>query len=544
MAESNHEAAGPVSLLTVLLAESPESRAFHGVFVAVPRCAGGTPESRPAARLKIPRGSDFMLRAVLTGVIALMVSYVITVGIGVIASLANMAGSSCGQEVWKTSADEACNAAMMNSVVLSLELRCQADRPAAMLQKDFDEACGAASLVGFIMTVIITFAIVAHTISKKVGKMPSKVAFHKDLFAVESLSGKRFECSFYADVTSAKVSYWGLSLSTKARANVHAGGMDGTNGDKFTDGRVLKLKGDSSITIPCGTGTARGKLLQEFAKRLPVSIDGFGGQPSGEQGGASLLDGRLGVIARARKADTYESVRKPLSCDFLTEFIFVAVMILVGWYVFATISTLIGWSITKGTGKCLDPLKPDEDMCAVWRIFVPISVPITNPSDYINVVVLVCGLVLALLWYLAHMAVEQRLHPDGILQEVPLARQEFQKNTMIFASDVEAIELVEDSFEKCVKVNVKAFYTIENGISRPFTVAASFVKKEIKFGLIDADCASCSGHKPQALAHREKLFELLEKLKPGMLQTSKNASSSQEGTQEVAFSPPTQEPMP
>mmetsp|Transcript_17819 Transcript_17819/g.41778 ORF Transcript_17819/g.41778 Transcript_17819/m.41778 type:complete len:531 (+) Transcript_17819:79-1671(+) len=516
------------SLLTGMLAESPETCSFHDVFAAVPRSAGGDPESVPVATMPVPKGHDFALRAAATCVNTLVVAYVLSVGIGIISALANMAGGSCGQDVWRTETSEACSALMTNSLALSLELRCHGAKPAVMSQEDFDEVCSIDALVGTIVTLILTFAYVVKTIASEVGKMPSKVTFHHNLFAVESVSGKMFECSFYADVTSAKITFRGLSLGTKAGVNLAAGGADEKAGDKFKDGKVLKVQADSYITMPCGSGTAREQFLQEFAKRLPVSIEGFGGQPMDiqpeSQGDASLLGGRLGDITKARKADAYESVRKPVSCDLLTEFVAVVLMVLVAWYVFATISTLIGWAIKRGTNDCLDPMKPDEDMCAVWRIFVPISVPIVNPSDYINLVILVCVLVMTPLWYIAHLPVEQRFHKNGVLQEVLLVGQEFQINAMIFPSDVEALELVDGSMEKYVKMKVKAYYTIENGISKPFTVVAKFVTKELKLGLVDGDCASCSGHRPQAIAHRERLFQLLEEFKPGLLRTSENAS--------------------
>jgi len=297
--------------------------------------------------------------------------------------------------------------------------------------------------------------------------------------------------------------------------------------DNEKKGKTLKVQGESYIYVLSGHGAAQSRFLQDFAQNLPVRIEGFSAeaamveQPENQRL-ASLFDGRLGEILKARSSDSsetteYDSVRKPMSCDFVTEFVFVCVMILCAWYVFATLGTLMSWAVRRGTQKCTDPLKPGEDMCEVWRIFVPISTPIANPSDYLNVVLIVCGFIAVPLWYISSMKMEHRFHKNGVMQEVLLAGWESQSNTMVFSSDVEGLELVDGSMEKYLKMQVKAFYSIKGGIKKPLNLTANFAPTDLKLTLQDRQCASCSGHGQAAAAHWDGLLKLADEFKPGLL---------------------------
>jgi len=526
--------------LTLMLAENPETSRCHDIFTSVPRSVGGTPENTPIATLPVPMDRGFFIHATLLAFATIIFAYVCTVGIGLVFALANMIGGSCGQETWKTDSDTACTALITNSVALSIELRCHAAKPEDMLQEDFDGACGSDALIGFLITLALTSGAVVKSLWYALGKMPSKVIFYDNLFVVQSQSGKLFTCSFYADVTSARSTLLALEIGTKAKVKVEAGGGD--NDEK--QGKTLTIEGESTVSVLSGHGASRQQFLEEFAKHLPVGIEGFttGAVPQ-SRSTTSMLDGRLKDVLKARGGKSsepteYDSVRKPITCDFLTELIIVYMIMALAWYAFATVSTLIEWATKRGLGKCLDPLKPGEDMCAVWRIFVPISVPITNPSDYLNLVILVCIFIGAPLVYLAIIPVEYRFHKNSVMQEVLFAKWEYLDNTMVFPSDIEALELVDGSMEKYVKVKTKAHYIIKQGISKPFKITAKFVPTDLKLMLVDDRCASCSGQGPQATSHREQMFGLLHQFKPGFLKISEGTSAEQ-----VAPEPPTQTTM-
>merc|ERR1712039_762785 len=130
-------------------------------------------------------------------------------------------------------------------------------------------------------------------------------------------------------------------------------------------------------------------------------------------------------------------------------------------------------------------------------------------------------------WYLSNMPIEHRFHSNGVMQEVLLAGWESQGNTMVFSSDVEGLEVVDGSMEKCVKMQVKAFYSIKEGIKKPFNLTAMFVPKDVKIMLVDRGCASCSGHGQQAAAHWDRFLQLIDKFKPGML-VKANGTSERE----------------
>merc|ERR1711920_178521 len=87
----------------------------------------------------------------------------------------------------------------------------------------------------------------------------------------------------------------------------------------------------------------------------------------------------------------------------------------------------------------------------------------------------------------------------------------------VFASDVEALELIDGSMEKCVKVKTQARYIISNGIKRPFKITAEFVPKDTKLEIVNSWCASCSGQGAQATQHRERMLELVNEFKPGLM---------------------------
>jgi hypothetical protein len=309
-----------------------------------------------------------------------------------------------------------------------------------------------------------------------------------------------------------------------------AGGAD----EKEKKGKTLTVQGESTFKVLSGHGASQRQFLGEVAKHLPVRIEGFdnGAQPheAGYQNQTtiSMLDGRFKDILEARRSASSErdSLRKPFTCDLVTELVLVFLVILIGWYCIAVISTFIGWAFRRGAGQCMHPMKPG-DMCATWRIFVPMDVPIMYPSDYLNVLFLVCGFLALPLGYLVYFVpMEYRFHKNGIMQEVLFGGWEFQDNTMVFPSDVETVELVDSSFEgKYVKVAVKACYVIQAGISKPFKIKACFVPKELKLNLVDVSCASCTGQGAQATDYRERMFQLINKFKPGSNLPGSDAST-------------------
>merc|ERR1712012_757453 len=110
-----------------------------------------------------------------------------------------------------------------------------------------------------------------------------------------------------------------------------------------------------------------------------------------------------------------------------------------------------------------------------------------------------------------------RFHKLGAIQEVLLAGWESQNNVVVFASDIVEIKEAANWVEKYAQVKVKASYTIQGGISKPFHIVAKFMPHELKMLFVDATCASCSGQRELATIHREALLQNLDKLKPGLL---------------------------
>lgn len=516
------------SALTTML-DAPETRQCHDVFAAVPRKHGGKTESTPHTTLPVPRGTDYYFTVVLTIVFGIIIGYIVSVGIGLIFTLIDVLGGSCGQDTWMTDADVACQARIKNALAISIELRCHNPKPPAMLQEDFDGACGSSARIQTIITICIICGTIGDALYERLQHMPVNVVFHENLFTVEAKNGKEFACSYYADVTSAKCIFEGIEIKTKAKIKVNAGGADEEQdaatscceGNSRKKGKVLSVKGGGTIKLFAGDGDKKKEFLTAFAQHLPVSIEGLDGAPTPNTSyTASMLDGHLGDLVRARKAKAdseYDIARKPLTFDLFLDWLVVCLVILVGWYMISTFSTFIGWATNRGMDKCVDALRPGKDMCAVWRIFVPIQTPLTTPTDYINVIILCSMLVLVPLWYFTEMKVEYRFHKLGVMQELAYRGSEGQENVMIFPNDIKALKHVDGFAQKYIKATVQARYMTKGGIDKPFEITAKFEESDFKLMLVDTRFAACSGHGEKATAYNEKLFECTNKFKPGLL---------------------------
>jgi len=503
------------SVLTQMLSDNTETRGFHDIFASVPRVVKGSPESAPIETVLVPWGSDFCLRACFIFLQAVCTAYLGSVALGIVSTIADVAGGSCGQDVWMVPADEACSQLFQNVLVLRIELRCLGDKPSGMPQKNFDEACGARWPMFISLGFVLAWG--AWMVYDRMMKLPVKVHFHQDFFTVESWNGKNFEGAFYADVTAAKLGFFGFTLSTRAKMRLQAGGADE---DDKKAGKTLHIKGARTVKLLAGHGDARKSFIASFLKYTPVSIEGFGKDATASSTSArtSILEGRIQEILKARLSDanTYKAVRMPTTADLISTVVIIFVLVLIAWYLFSIISNFVGWAIDKGQNKCLDPMRPDADMCAWWRIFVPVSVPLVNASDYINLVVVIIGALATPTIIVAQLPMEYRFHNNGLMQEVLFAGLELQTNKMVFTDDVESMEKVDGSLEKYIKLCVRTHYTIKGGQS-DFTISAKFMPGEVKATLVDPSCAACCGQRQRATAHEENLISSLRDFKPGKL---------------------------
>merc|ERR1711988_1547579 len=103
------------------------------------------------------------------------------------------------------------------------------------------------------------------------------------------------------------------------------------------------------------------------------------------------------------------------------------------------------------------------------------------------------------------------------MQELRVAGREMQDNNVVFRDDVESLDHINGSMEKYVKMHVNTYYTIKYGLTKPVVVTAKFMEDDLKLPIVDPECASCSGHKEQASAYEEFLFQALRDFTPGML---------------------------
>jgi len=516
------------SALTTMLAENPETSRIHEIFGAVPRKPGGEREHPPLETLQVPRGTDFYLNFGMTAAVSLITAYFFTVGIGLVMTLVNMMGGTCGQEIWMQDSDIACPQMLVNNMALSIELRCYGERPANMTADTFDSACGGGAWIEAIIAMSLAAMYAYGNMKSALGKLPSQVLLYEHYFVLESWNRERFTGCFYGDVTSAKVGMTGLEIATKAKCELHAGGEDESQKKK---GRTLNVTGDGAVSVLAGHGAEQKAFVEAFAKHLPIKIEGYDGAAKAPQEGAlSLLEGNFGTILKARKGTLGEtvSIRKPFSCDFASEAIIIALIVVGCWYFMATFSKCIGWAIGKATGKCIDPMRPGVDLCAVWRIFMPLDIPLVNASDYINIVLLICTLIGLPAYSICTMPKEYKFHSQTLLEECLLAGWESQEATMVFASDIQGAELYDGSLEKYVTIQTKAVYTVTGGVEKPVTIKAVYSPGEaakVKVGIVDASCASCSGQGDQARAYRSSIVENVNKLKPGCLSDPAEAPS-------------------
>jgi hypothetical protein len=502
------------SSLTTMLANTDETRGFHDIFAAVPRVPKGEPESAPIETLPVPWGVDFGIQVCVIALQAIVIAYLWSVLISIVATVADVLGGSCEQDSWKIPSDEACSQLFRNALLFGIEWRCYRDKPTAMIQDDFEKICGEPWTMIIGLVIFVGYAV--YSVYNSVGKIPVKVHFHPDFFTVESWSGKNFEGTFYADVTGARNGLTGLSVSTKAKFRLQAGGED--ENDKNKKGKTLHIEGNKVLKVISGHGVAQKTFAAAFSKYLKVPVVGGDASVTAVQSSEkSILEGRVKDILNARKGDANtQAVRMPKTADLITTLVIVVIMVLVVWYIIATISTLIGWAINKAQNKCLDPKRPDEDMCAVWRIFVPIDVPIVNASNYINLILVIVGIVFYPTYIIAEMEMEYRFHNKTLMQEVRFAGLECQTNKMVFSDDVVSMEKINGSLEKYIKVGVRTHYTIKGGISQAFTISAMFMSKDVKMTLVDPSCAACCGQTQKATDHTENLVSSLREFKPDL----------------------------
>merc|ERR1711933_117009 len=108
----------------------------------------------------------------------------------------------------------------------------------------------------------------------------------------------------------------GLEISTKAKIKLEAGGADESNNEE--KGKILTIEGDSKFSVLSGDGESKKQFLEEFAKHLPVGIEGSGVEPQ-TQSSASMLDGRVEDVLKARRGEPSDLVRRPVTCGFVTK---------------------------------------------------------------------------------------------------------------------------------------------------------------------------------------------------------------------------------
>ena len=232
----------------------------------------------------------------------------------------------------------------------------------------------------------------------------------------------------------------------------------------------------------------------------------------------SLLDGRLGNILKARRGEGEpERVRKPISCDLYTEVLFIVLMVAIGCYCLAVLMNIFGWAMATGRGKCTHDMKPGVDLCDFVRVFSPIELPLVTVQEYINVGIFVASCAVYPLWTFMNMPFEYRFHQKDVVEEVLFAGWQSQASTMVVQGDIEAMEMVWGTMEKYIRATVRAIYIVKQGIAKPFEVTARFAQTDMKIGLVDNDCASCSGHRAKALSYKESIVRALNETKPGHL---------------------------
>lgn len=530
--------------LTQMLAGNPQTQRLYQIFAGVPRKAppmfskpssGTKAETPPIESMSCSGGIDFYIKVFLTGLMGLAAGYLLMCGFSFVIALINMTTGSCGQETWKSPASEACQKMLLSTLLFSLDIRCFGDKPEALTQSEFDEACSgkSQSVSSMIIGILIAIAVAITLVSR----LPVKANFHNDFFTVESWSGIKFYASFYADVTGAQVSTSGLAITTRAKAKLNAGGAgDDEDEDEKECEKccvkycptccgceeekciTMKIKGDSVIKMLAGSGKQKKKLLDTFAKYLPVSIDGFEGKVMPSKSSASLLDGRVQQILDARTADSskFKAVRRPFTGEFISDLAITALIALICMYAFTRIFAYIEWATKKGANHCSDPMRPGADMCATWRIFTPINVPLVNASDYISLVMSILAFVGVPLYYVLITPMEYRFHSNGAMQEVPLAGWESQENKVFFPEEVQSFEEDDGMWEKKVKMKAGAVYIIKNGVTKPFYLTACIKREQHNLNFADATCAACCGQRQQAVAHKEALMSSLNEFRPGV----------------------------
>jgi len=519
------------SSITTMLSDSQYTRSFYNIFAAVPRVARAEAESAPIETLPVPWGADFALQACLIGLWSLVSAYLLATLIVIVVTLADVAGGSCGQPFWKISPDEACSQMFYKALMFGIDRRCYTDKPAAMSQDDFKAVCGKPwSIIGGIISFVLW---TCYRVYVNVGHIPVKVHFHDAFFIVETWSGQHFEGTFYADVTAAKLGLTGLKISTDARFELQAGGADDDDGDgddncdcdctgKKKKGKTLKIKGKQELQVIAGNGNQQKSFVAVFSKYLPVIETGSNaGMAAVQQTRTSIMEGRVQQILDARRSDatTYKAVRMPATADLYTTIIVVVLCSLFVLYCSGTFFKFIDWARRNGEKQCVDPKRPGADMCEAKRIFIPIDVPIVNASDYINVVLVILGMIAIPSAYVASMATEYRFHNSGLMQEVLFAGlKKSQTNKMVFPDDIEKMEKINGSLERYVKMDVRTHYLITDFIcGGSFSITAKFMRKSLQLTLVDARCAACCGQRQKAVEHEENLSSLLDKFKSGLL---------------------------
>jgi len=308
------------SVILGSLEGSPAMNSIREIMVALRMSgkASGSPADQAKsvgmpATFSVPTGSDFYINFMIVVGVGILLAYITSAGIAFVWALVNMMMKNCGQDFWKTDGDTACNAKMVNALVLSIELRCFDNKPSSMLQEDFDDMCSS-FWIEVAVNVFFFLVTIGSILYSELSKLASKVTFHENLFVVESWHGKLFQCSFFADVIQAKStsSAWNTSkarVCTETPDGSKSGG--GFFGSSKKKEQILSIHGDAAMSVLAGSGEAKCGFLQEFAKRLPVSIQGFDGVAEVDGGteapasasSTSLLEGRLGSLLAARRGE-------------------------------------------------------------------------------------------------------------------------------------------------------------------------------------------------------------------------------------------------
>ena len=181
---------------------------------------------------------------------------------------------------------------------------------------------------------------------------------------------------------------------------------------------------------------------------------------------------------------------------------------------------IFAWGMATGRGKCTHEMKPNLDLCDFVNVFSPVEFPLVTVDDFVNMGGLVLACIAYPIWVFMNMPFEYRFHEKEVVEEVLFAGWQSQASTMVVQTDIDTLELVWGTFEKYVWVETNAIYKVKQGVTKPFEVTARFAPGlEMKIGLVDSGCASCSGHGKKSISYKDSIMSALNETKPGLLQS-------------------------